>query len=173
MLNGDDLAKKIYNTISGADPNEDGDIAGKYQRTIKEYLEENLEVQATFSGTNPASGATKVCPVDGKVNYPAFIFLPAPDNMTFHTNLALAVSGGIITYSESTNMLVAAPAVFAPGMFTFLFPPAFDAEEGDVLKYMKQYCGNIVSQIKSNFVILPTAATMDVFVGTVTYTAII
>lgn len=172
MLNGDDLAKKIFDTISGADPNEDGDIAGKYQRTIKAYLEENLEVQATFTGTNPATGATKTCPATGTVSYPTFIFLPAPDNITFHTNLSLAVSGGIITYSDPTNMLIATPAAFAPGMFTFLFPPSFDAQEGDVLKYMKEYCGNIVSQIKSNFVILPTAATMDVFVGTVTYNAI-
>ena len=174
MLNGDDLAKKIFNAINGADPNDkSSNIAIKYQKAIGDYIQENLEVKASFSGNNVETGAPLVLPVDGSITFPAFIFLPAADNIMFHLNLATAVKSGIITFSEPTNMLAATPTAFMPtGFFANIFPNTFDASENDVMKYMKAYCENIVRQLKSNFQTPPVPATYSsgTFVGTIIFT---
>jgi len=173
MLNGDDLAKKIYDAVNGADPNDkSSNIAMKYQQAIGDYIQENLEIKATFTGNNVETGAPIVVPVNGEIQFPAFIFLPAVDNATFHLNLATAVKTGIITYSEETQTLEAAPTKFIDsGFFINIFPNTFDASENDVMKYMKQYCGNIVSQLKSNFQPIPVPATYSggTFAGTIIF----
>ena len=181
-MNGDDLAKAIFDAVNGADPNDaSSNIAINYQRAIGDYLADNIEVEGAFAGASTSTPPVPyACTVKAKVTFPTFIFLPAPDNLTFHLNLANAMKLGIITYLECespSDAIAATPTSFLPaGFFLNIFPSTFDAEENDVMAYMKAYCGNIVDQIKSNFQAMPAAATVTSagvpYIGTVTFTSI-
>jgi len=173
MISGDDLAQAIYDNLKNEDAsNSSNDIAGKYERTFQKYLIDNLEATGIYTGTNPTSGATITLNVTGKVLYPSFSFLPAANGVAYHTQLAAAVMGGKVIYSSDDKILAAPPALFATGFFFNLFPATYDVEKNDALGYMKQYCNNIVSQIKSNFKVAPSGpASYNAFVGTVAFTS--
>ena len=170
MLNGDELANKLFNALKDLDPlKSESDIPGTFERTVQKYLVDNMEATGTFVGTNPTSGATMTLNVSGTAIYPGFKFLPAVNGVAFHAQLSAAVLGGTFLYKSDDSLLVAPPAAFVGGAFMNLFSPVYDVENSSPIDYMKDYCNKIVSQIKSNFKLAPTQGTYNAFVGPITF----